>query len=295
VVSPAYFAGAIKLGGLMQTANAFGQVQNALSVFVNAYTSLAEWRAVIERLSGFDQSIAAARAVAASEPSIALAPDEATAVSFKDLSVRLPNGVPLINADDLSIKLGERVLVTGPSGAGKSTLFRALAGVWPFGSGTIQLPKDAKVMILPQRPYFPIGPLAAAVTYPAEPGEFDEGRIAELIAAVGLPALAARVDEEQHWNRMLSPGEQQRLGVARAILQRPDYLFLDEATASLDEPSEAALYHLLQARLPKAAIISIGHRSTLFALHKRHLALLPEDGGHRLQNAPVKTNEAPAT
>ena len=221
MVSPAYFAGAIKLGGLMQTANAFGQVQNALSVFVNAYTSLAEWRAVIERLSGFDQSIAAARAVAASEPSIALAPDEATAVSFKDLSVRLPNGVPLINADDLSIKLGERVLVTGPSGAGKSTLFRALAGVWPFGSGTIQLPKDAKVMILPQRPYFPIGPLAAAVTYPAEPGEFDEGRIAELIAAVGLPALAARVDEEQHWNRMLSPGEQQRLGVARAILHAP--------------------------------------------------------------------------
>lgn len=295
VVSPAYFAGAIKLGGLMQTANAFGQVQNALSVFVNAYVSLAEWRAVIERLSGFDQSVAAARAVAATAPAVALAPGEEAAVSFKDLAVRLPNGVPLINANDLSIKLGERVLVTGPSGAGKSTLFRTLAGVWPFGDGTVHLPKDAKVMILPQRPYFPIAPLAAAIAYPAEPGEFDEGQIAELIAAVGLPALAPRIDEEQHWNRMLSPGEQQRLGVARAILHKPDYLFLDEATASLDEPSEAALYHLLQARLPNAAIISIGHRSTLFALHQRHLALAPEGDGHRLQDMPVKAEEPAAT
>ncbi|HZD91954.1 MAG TPA: ABC transporter ATP-binding protein/permease [Pseudolabrys sp.] len=286
VVSPAYFAGAIQLGGLMQTANAFGQVQNALSVFVNAYVSLAEWRAVIERLSGFDQSVAAARAVAIAAPAVSLAAGETGAVSFKDLAVRLPNGVPLINADDISIKLGERVLVTGPSGAGKSTLFRAVAGVWPFGEGTIRLPKDVKVMILPQRPYFPIAPLAAAIAYPAEPGEFDEGQIAELVAAVGLPGLAARVAEEQHWNRMLSPGEQQRLGVARAILHKPDYLFLDEATASLDEPSEAALYHLLQARLPQAAIISIGHRSTLFALHKRHLALARQDKGHRLQDAP---------
>jgi vitamin B12/bleomycin/antimicrobial peptide transport system ATP-binding/permease protein len=202
--------------------------------------------------------------------------------------------VPLVNADHLSIKLGERVLVTGPSGAGKSTLFRALAGVWPFGDGTIHVPKDATVMILPQRPYFPIAPLAAAVAYPAEPDTYDSVRVAELIAAAGLPGLAARIDDEEHWNRMLSPGEQQRLGVARAILHRPDYLFLDEATASLDEPSEAALYHLLQARLPKAAIISIGHRSTLLALHRRHLALAPEGDGHRLQDVPVKADEAPA-
>ena len=138
MVSPAYFAGVIQLGGLMQTANAFGQVQSALSVFVNIYRSLAEWRAVIERLSGFDQSVAAARAVAVAPPVIALEPGEAAAVTLHDLAVRLPNGVPLVNADDISIKLGERVLVSGPSGAGKSTLFRALAGVWPFGEGTIQ-------------------------------------------------------------------------------------------------------------------------------------------------------------
>ena len=141
MVSPAYFAGKVQLGGLMQTANAFGQVQGALSVFVNVYRQLAEWRAVVDRLSGFDQSIEAARAAAVTPPVIAVAPADANAVSFKDLSVRLPNGVPLINATDVTIKLGERVLVSGPSGAGKSTLFRALAGVWPFGDGTISIPE----------------------------------------------------------------------------------------------------------------------------------------------------------
>jgi putative ATP-binding cassette transporter len=279
MVSPAYFAGAVQLGGLMQTANAFGRVQDSLSVFVSLYRSLADFRATIERLEGFDRSVAAARAVATTETGIAVTTADASAVTFKDLSVRLPNGVPLVTASDLSIGLGEQVLVTGPSGAGKSTLFRALAGVWPFGAGHITLPKSAKVMILPQRPYFPIAPLAAAVAYPAEPGQFDTAHVAELIAAVGLPALAERVEEEAHWNRMLSLGEQQRLGVARALLHAPDYLFLDEATASLDEPSEAALYRLLEQRLSHATIVSIGHRSTLAAFHKRRLAFT-RDGDH---------------
>ena len=295
MVSPAYFAGVIQLGGLMQTANAFGRVQDALSVFVNIYRSLAEWRAVIERLSGFDQSIAAARAVASTPPVISVAPGEARAVTFDQLAVQLPDGVPLLNADAISITAGDRVLVSGPSGAGKSTLFRVLAGVWPFGSGTVHVPKDATVMILPQRPYFPIAPLAAAVAYPAEPGIYDSDRIAGLIEAVGLPALASRVEEEAHWNRMLSPGEQQRLGVARALLHQPDYLFLDEATASLDEPAEAALYRLLAERLPKTAVISIGHRSTLIPMHRRFLALRPDGAIHRLaERAAGEMSPAPA-
>jgi putative ATP-binding cassette transporter len=178
MVSPAYFAGAVQLGGLMQTANAFGQVQDALSVFVNIYRSLAEWRAVIERLAGFDHSITAAREAATTPPVITLAPGEAPAVSISDLVVRLPQGTPLVSASKVSIKLGEQVLVSGPSGSGKSTLFRALAGVWPFGSGTITVPKNARVMILPQRPYFPIAPLAAAVAYPAGRESYDEGKIA---------------------------------------------------------------------------------------------------------------------
>ncbi len=272
MVSPAYFAGAVQLGGLMQSANAFGRVQEALSVFVSLYRSLAEWRAVIERLSGFDQSVATARAVAVTPPVIGIAHGDAAAVSFKDLAVRLPNGVPLVNASDIAIGANERVLVSGPSGSGKSTLFRALAGVWPFGAGTITIPKNARLMILPQRPYFPIAPLAAAVAYPAEPATFDAARVAELVAAVGLPELAKRIEEEAHWNRMLSLGEQQRLGIARALLHAPDYLFLDEATASLDEPAEAALYKLLEQRLGGATIVSIGHRSTLAAFHRRRLA-----------------------
>jgi putative ATP-binding cassette transporter len=287
MVSPAYFAGAVQLGGLMQTANAFGQVQEALSVFVNVYRQLAEWRAVVERLSGFDQSVAAARAVASDPPVITLAPSNAGIVSFRDLAVRLPNGMPLVNVSDISIKLGERVLVSGPSGSGKSTLFRALAGVWPFGDGTITVPKDARVMILPQRPYFPIAPLAAAVAYPAEPGSFDAGQVAKLIAAVGLPALAGRIEEEAHWNRMLSLGEQQRLGIARALLYTPDYLFLDEATASLDEPAEAALYQLLEQRLARTTIVSIGHRATLAAFHRRRLAFTREGDHYAMREASL--------
>jgi vitamin B12/bleomycin/antimicrobial peptide transport system ATP-binding/permease protein len=279
MVSPAYFAGAVQLGGLMQTANAFGQVQDALSVFVNIYRSLAEWRAVVERLAGFDHSITAAREAATTPPVITLAPGDAPAVSISDLVVRLPQGTPLVSASKVSIKLGEQVLVSGPSGSGKSTLFRALAGVWPFGSGTITVPKNARVMILPQRPYFPIAPLAAAVAYPAGRESYDEGKIVGLISCVGLPALADRIEEEAHWNRMLSLGEQQRLGIARALLSEPDFLFLDEATASLDEPAEAALYQLLQRELPRATIVSIGHRSTLAAFHQRRLAFTRE-GDH---------------
>jgi putative ATP-binding cassette transporter len=283
MVSPAYFAGVIQLGGLMQTANAFGQVQGALSVFVNIYTSLAEWRAVIERLSGFDQSVAAARTVSTAPPVIGIQPGPAGAVALKDLAIRLPNGVPLVNSDDIAIKLGERILVNGPSGSGKSTLFRAFGGIWPFGSGTVVVPKEARVMILPQRPYFPIAPLGTAVAYPAEPGSFDAARIAEVIAAAGLPNLSARIEEEAHWNRMLSPGEQQRLGIARAILHAPDYLFLDEATASLDEPAEAMLYALLAQRLAATTIVSIGHRTTLAAFHRRRLALVRDGDRYRLR------------
>ncbi|HEY0224009.1 MAG TPA: ABC transporter ATP-binding protein/permease [Pseudolabrys sp.] len=287
VGSPAYFAGAVQLGGLMQTASAFGQVQTALSFFINIYRGLAEWRAVIDRLDGFDNSVAAARAVAVTSPVIAVTPSEGASIAFKDLAVRLPNGEPLVTATDISLALGERVLVSGPSGSGKSTLFRALGGIWPFGSGTVLVPKNARVMLLPQRPYFPIAPLGSAIAYPAEPGTFDNAKIAELIGAVGLPGLVPRIEEEAHWNRMLSLGEQQRLGIARAILHAPDYLFLDEATASLDEAAEAALYKLLEQRLAAATIVSIGHRSTLAAFHRRRLAFNREGDRYTLREGSL--------
>ena len=288
VISPAYFAGAVQLGGLMQTASAFTSVQTALSFFVNAYRSLAEWRAVIARLDGFNIAAERARAAATAPQAIAVSTREGRdRVEIDDLLVRLPQGTPLVAADDIAIAAGERVLLTGPSGSGKSTLFRAIAGTWPFGAGTIRVPKGAKLMALPQRPYFPIGTLTAAVTYPDEPGTFGAEALSEVITAVGLPALAGRITEEAHWNRMLSLGEQQRLGIARAILQAPDYLFLDEATASLDEAAEAALYRLLNARLRRTTIVSIGHRSTLAAFHRRGLVLERDGELNRLREAAL--------
>jgi len=289
VISPAYFAGAVQLGGLMQTASAFTSVQTALSFFVNAYRQLADWRAVIARLDGFNVAVERAQAAATARPAIEVSIRQtADRIQIDDLLVRLPQGTALVAVDDLAISAGERVLLTGPSGAGKSTLFRAIAGAWPFGAGTIRIPKGAKVMALPQRPYLPIGTLAAAVSYPAQPDTFDAEVLREVIAAVGLHTLAGRLSEEAHWNRMLSLGEQQRLGIARAILQSPGYLLLDEATASLDEPAEAMLYRLLNARLKGATIISIGHRSTLSAFHRRGLVLERDGEIHRLREAALE-------
>jgi len=286
MVSPAYFAGAMQLGGLTQTASAFNSVQGALSFFITVYRAFAEWRAVIERLAGFESSIAAAQAIGTTTPAIKQAAGGGE-IRLDGLNVVLPNGKPQVTADGIAFAPRDQVLVSGPSGSGKSTLFRAIAGIWPFGKGTVSLPANARLMTLPQRPYLPIGTLAAAVSYPAVAGAFDEARIRELLSAVGLPALAARLGEDAHWSRMLSLGEQQRLGIARAILHAPDYLLLDEATASLDEPSEAALYQLLHERLPGTAVISIGHRSTLADFHKRRLTLTREGEGFKVSEAAL--------
>jgi vitamin B12/bleomycin/antimicrobial peptide transport system ATP-binding/permease protein len=285
LVAPAYFADKIQLGGMMQTANAFSSVQQALSFFVSTYRTLAEWRAVIARLDGFETAIKSATA----EPTAAGTIDVVSStggndIDLEQLLVRLPNGAPLVAADHFQIGGNERTLVTGPSGAGKSTLFRAIAGIWPYGSGSIAIPAKATLMMLPQRPYFPIGSLKAAIVYPSEVGELGSDRVRDAVIAVGLPQLAARLEEEAHWNRMLSLGEQQRLGVARALLHAPQYLFLDEATASLDEASETRLYQLLKEKLPATTIVSIGHRATLAAFHQRNI-VLTRDGDHfRLQN-----------
>ena len=277
LVAPAFFANKILLGGVLQTAEAFGSVQQALSFFVSAYRSLAEWRAVVARLDGFETSIAAAAALATAADSIGVvASDGGDEIDLRKLLVRLPNGMPLIAADDFRVRAHETTLVSGPSGAGKSTLFRAIAGIWPFGSGSIAIPAKAKLMMLPQRPYFPLGSLKAAIAYPAEAGAFSSEQVRDVLVAVDLPRFAAQLEEEAHWNRMLSLGEQQRLGLARALLHAPQYLFLDEATASLDEASEARLYRRIEERLPATTIVSIGHRSTLEAFHQRHVTLRPD-------------------
>ena len=289
LVSPAYFAGRIQLGALMQTAGAFNSVQQALSIFIDVYRELAEWRAVIARLDGFDAAIAQAQATTAAKPTIdVLAHGDGQSVAINDLLVRLPSGKPLVAADNIEIKPGDNVLVSGPSGTGKSTLFRAIAGIWPFGGGAVRVPSGARVMVMPQQPYFPVSTLAAAISYPDAPGTFDTAQLAEALTAVGLPELVERLDQEGHWDRTLSQGEQQRLGIARALLQKPDFLFLDESTASLDEAAEATLYELLKTRLSATTLISISHRAALDGFHDRRLVLARDTGIHRLrEHAPA--------
>jgi vitamin B12/bleomycin/antimicrobial peptide transport system ATP-binding/permease protein len=283
LVAPAYFANKIQLGGMMQTASAFSSVQDALSFFITAYRTLAEWQSMVDRLDGFEASIASAAALKANADIVQVGTADNGAIELENLLVGLPNGSPLVSANGISFRRNQRTLVTGPSGSGKSTLFRAIAGIWPFATGNIEIPARSTLMMLPQRPYFPVGSLHAAVAYPAEATDFSPERLNEVVTAVGLPALASRLDEEAHWNRMLSLGEQQRLGLARALLHAPQYLFLDEATASLDEPSEAALYRLIQQKLPDTSMVSIGHRSTLEAFHQRNLTLARDGDRFALQ------------
>ena len=197
----------------------------------------------------------------------------------ENVSLRLPDGQPIISKTDLSFKPHEPVLVTGPSGSGKSTLFRAISGIWPFMDGVIDLPKDARLMLLPQKPYIPNDTLRAAVTYPSAVGTFEDKAIIEAFAGAGLSGLSDKLDVQDNWSLRLSGGEQQRLAIARALLVKPDWLFLDEATAAMDEAMEAKIYRLLADHLPATTIVSIGHRSTLAQFHKRRVEMLADNNG----------------
>jgi putative ATP-binding cassette transporter len=273
VAAPRYFSGAISLGGLTQIAGAFGQVQGALSFFVDAYADIAQWRAVVERLTGFERAIDSARRRV---DGIALEPGPGPGIVLDRVALGLPDGQILARGIDLAIRPGERLLVTGASGSGKSTLFKAMAGIWPFGEGRIQVPETARPLFLPQRPYLPIGTLAAALRYPDRGADAGEDELAAALRDVGLDHLVPALGETAHWAQRLSGGEQQRVAIARALVLKPDWLFLDEATAALDDDAEARLYALLDERLKASAIVSIGHRAGLRAFHARELVF---DGG----------------
>lgn len=284
VTAPRFFAGAITLGVMTQTASAFGQVQSALSFFIDNYTVLAELRAVMDRLLGLQAATDHKQ-----DEAIELAPEAGRSdVGVRDLTLALPNGQTLLADTTLAFAKGQSTLISGASGSGKSTLFRALAGIWPFGSGHVHVPAGARVLFLPQKPYIPIGTLRDAVKYPDENSMAGVGEIIEALTAARLAHLAPRLDEEAHWTNILSGGEQQRLAIARALVFKPDWLFLDEATASLDETTEEAVYAALKQRLPGATIVSIGHRPSLRKWHDRRLELqrAPGEVG-RLVEAPA--------
>ncbi|MGA2795477.1 MAG: SbmA/BacA-like family transporter, partial [Roseiarcus sp.] len=287
VGAPFYFTGKIQLGVLIQVARAFGNVNSSLTFFVNSYVGLADFKAVLDRLTSFDAAIDRALALKSQKPRIEIAPSDASDLQIEQLDLKLPDGASLARIESLTFAADRPTLLVGPSGAGKSTLFRAIAGIWPFGTGRIAEPK-ASLMLLPQRPYIPLGALRNAIAYPAPPSQFTDAALREALIACGLPHLVHRLDDADNWELQLSGGEKQRLAVARALLAAPAWLFLDEATSALDEASEAQLYLAIARKLPDTTLVSIGHRATLSAFHKRRIEMLPRQGG------PATVREAEA-
>ena len=271
IIAPFYFAKEVTFGVFNQAADAFGSVNGAMNFFVNNYIGFADFRATVDRLTSFDQAFARVEADHAAKGGVHVAPSAGANLSATDLTLALPDGRTLLTAGGLTFMPQESTLVVGPSGAGKSTLFRAIAGLWPYGSGTVNQPAQASLMLLPQRPYLPDGTLRDAVAYPQAGAAVDDATLVDALTKVGLPALAARLNDVDNWQMRLSGGEQQRVAVARALIAKPDWLFLDESTASLDEKGEADLYAMIAKSLPGATLISIGHRSTLAAFHKRRI------------------------
>jgi putative ATP-binding cassette transporter len=278
IVAPYYYLKAVSFGQFNQSADAFGNVNGAMNFFVDRYIGLADFSATIDRLTSFDESFAAAHEEFVMRPHIEARPSLGDALAIPDLDLKLPDGRTLARIGNLVLAPQDSVLVVGPSGAGKSTLFRAISGLWPFGKGEIQQPEHAKLMLLPQRPYLPIGPLRDALSYPLPSASFSDQTLRDALNHVGLPHMVSRLNETDNWQMRLSGGEQQRLAVARALLAKPDWLFLDEATASLDEKSENELYKTIKAVLPNVTMVSIGHRSTLAQFHNRSLTLETHEG-----------------
>jgi vitamin B12/bleomycin/antimicrobial peptide transport system ATP-binding/permease protein len=268
LLAPAYFSGAADFGSFSSTSDAFMQVQIGFSVFISLYSRFAKYKAALDRITGFDEAMRDSKHKTKSNAAQLIDADD-NAISIQKVELKVPIGATIVNIDSLTLNSNQRILFTGPSGSGKSTLFRAIAGIWPYWQGDINIAKDKQIMLLPQRPYIPIGTLRNAVTYPALINAFDDDAIIEALKKVQLVHLVDFLDTDDQWAQRLSGGEQQRLAIARALLAKPDWLFLDEATASLDEKLELIMYQIIHELLPDTTIVSIGHRSTLLALHDR--------------------------
>ena len=276
VAVPRYLSQNISLGGLMQIANCFGKVQDAMSYFVDVYASLAEWQSCAERLLSFDKHIAAIEKETEEKSGSLVREETPDRLRLTDVTISVPamdenkRTREIISSASCTIKSGEHVILKGPSGSGKSTLLRTLAGFWPYVKGHISMPASSEMMFIPQKPYIPMGTSAEAASYPLETA--DKEILSPLLMEYGLSHLMEKPDTEADWSHILSLGEQQKLAFVRVFLRKPKWVFLDEATSAMDEETEEKMYRLLTA-LPGTTVISIGHRSTLDKWHDRVLRI----------------------
>jgi putative ATP-binding cassette transporter len=269
--APDYFSGRLSFGEMMMVVGAFNQVQAALRYFVDNFPKIADWRSAVLRVATFRQAAIDLEEVTAESRKIETGPHPKGWLSFEGVSIALNDGSILIEDATAEIRPGERVLIMGESGAGKSTLFRAISGLWPWGSGRIRIPKPEEMMFLPQRPYLPLGTLRAAISYPASPETFDDARVREALERVGLGEFVEMLDRHERWDKSLSLGQQQRVAFARVLLHRPKWVFMDEATSALDEENQASMLALFENELKGASVLSIGHRPGLEEFHTRTL------------------------
>ena len=284
-----FLAGEIKLGAMTQSAAAFGNIQDGLSFFRNAYDQFAGYRAAIIRLHGLVVANEEARHL----PELTTEDCELHTITFEQVTVSTPDGRVLIDPIDFQLVPGESLVITGPSGAGKTTLLRSLASMWPYCSGTMKCPLDEnETLFLSQLPYVPLGDLRAVVSYPCKEGDVADQDLIEALTKVALPHLIPRLDEVQDWAKVLSPGEQQRVAFARVLLSKPKAVFLDESTSALDEGLEMMLYQLVRAELPDTIVVSVSHRSTVEQHHEQELELLG-DGRWRLSRITDEQEPVP--
>jgi vitamin B12/bleomycin/antimicrobial peptide transport system ATP-binding/permease protein len=287
--APRFFVGGITLGQLTQLTGAFGRVQSSLNFFVNSFETIANWWAIAQRLDGFTRGIEHSRRLREAQRQLYDRGFAGNALEAEGLTLFRPDGSALLAPVNFHLSAGDSVLITGASGCGKSTLLRALAGLWPYEQGRVHLPEPFRCMVMPQKPYLPIGSLRAALCYPSPPDAFPDESVQAALHFSQAPALIPRIAEEAHWSQQLSGGEQQRVALARIFLQRPDWLMLDEATSAMDEAAERAFYLALREILPDVAILTIAHRSTLRAVHARHFRVESRTDG---VNHLVEVNNA---